>query len=222
MEAKRSFVDARASTSRAQNMHAEKPEGVSTAQETYPSLLKYFLQTCMKLLRDQKEVEGLQNLIDNYTGKGKTLPQQRTMHKVDKSKKMTCREMRLNVQIGDFEMDQVILDFGFDVNVFLKQTWKRMGKPTLQWSPIQLRMVNQQKVIPMRRLHGVIVDIEGTCTIDDFEVIEIVDGNNPYPTLLGIDWEFDMSTVINLKKHNMTFEKKELRVIVPLDLAKGA
>lgn len=78
-------------------------------------------------------------------------------------------------------------------------------------------MVNQQKVIPMRSIHGVTVDIEGACTIDDFKVIEIVDDSNPYPTLLDIDWEFDMNLVINLKKCNMTFEKKELRVIVPLD-----
>ena len=31
-----------------------------------------------------------------------------------------------------------------------------------------------------------------------------------------------MNVVINLKKHRMTFEKKELRVIVPLDPAEGA
>jgi len=34
----------------------------------------------------------------------------------------------------------------------------------------------------------------------DFEVIEIVDDNNPYPALLGIDWATDMNGVINLKK----------------------
>lgn len=91
----------------------------------------------------------------------------------------------------------------------------------LQWSPTQLRMANQQNIIPMGHLHEVIVDIEGVCTIADFEVIEIVDDRNPYPVLLRIDWEFDMNSVINLKKCNMTFEKKEMRFIVPLDLAKG-
>ena len=30
-----------------------------------------------------------------------------------------------------------------------------------------------------------------------------------------------MNSIINLKKRIMTFEKKELRVIVPLDLAEG-
>lgn len=51
-------------------------------------------------------------------------------------------------------------------------------------------MVNQQKIIPMGCLHGVIIDIEGASTLDDFEVIKIVDDSIPYPTLLEIDWAF--------------------------------
>jgi hypothetical protein len=119
-------------------------------------------------------------------------------------------------------MDQVILDLGSDANVLPKQTWERMGRPTLQWSPIQLRMANQQKIIPMGRLQGITVDIEGASALADFEVIEIVDDNNPYPALLGIDWATDMNGVINLKKRKMIFEKKSLRVVVPLDPAEGS
>jgi len=55
----------------------------------------------------------------------------------------------------------------------------------------------------------------------NFEVIEVVEDNNPYPALLGIDWATDMNGVINLKKHKMIFENKSLRVVVPLDLAVG-
>ena len=40
----------------------------------------------------------------------------------------------------------------------------------------------------MGRLHGDVVDIEGASVVDKFEVIEIVDDNNLYPTLLGLDW----------------------------------
>jgi len=43
----------------------------------------------------------------------------------------------------------------------------------------------------------------------DFEVIEIVDDNNPYPVLLGIDWVTDMNRVINLKTRKMIFEKRK-------------
>lgn len=51
-------------------------------------------------------------------------------------------------------MDQVILDLGSDVNVLPKQTWEPMGRPVLQWSLIQLRMVNQQKIIPIGWMQG--------------------------------------------------------------------
>lgn len=55
----------------------------------------------------------------------------------------------------------------------------------------------------MGHLYRVTVDIEDTCAITDFEVIEIVNDSNPCPSSLGIDWEFDMNVVINLKKHIM-------------------
>jgi len=97
-------------------------------------------------------------------------------------------------------MDQVILDLGSDANILPKQTWERMGRLVPQWSPIQLRMANQQKIIPMGRLQGVTVHIEGASALADFEVIEIVDDSNPYPAFLGIDWTTDMNGVINLKK----------------------
>lgn len=119
-------------------------------------------------------------------------------------------------------MDQVILDFGSDVNVLLTKTWECMGRHALQWSPIQLRMENQQKIFPMGRLQGVTVDIEGASTRTDFEVIEIVDDSNPYPALLGIYWATNMNKVMNLKKHKMIFKKKSLCVVVPLDLVEGA
>ena len=61
-------------------------------------------------------------------------------------------------------------------------------------------MANQQNILPMGRLQGVTIDIKGESTQKDFEVIKIVDDNNPYPTLLGIDWATDINGVINLKK----------------------
>jgi len=99
----------------------------------------------------------------------------------------TGMEMRLTMQIREYEMDQVILDLGSNMNVLPKQTWERIGKPVLQWSHIQLQMANQQKILPMGRLQGIMVDIEGVSALAYFEVIAIVDDINPYPALLGID-----------------------------------
>ena len=68
-------------------------------------------------------------------------------------------------------MDQVILDLGSYVNVLPKKTWQRMGEPKLEWSTIQLRMDNQQKIIPLGRLSKIVVDITVAKVRAELEVI---------------------------------------------------
>jgi len=96
-----------------------------------------------------------------------------------------------------------------------------MGKPHLDWSPIQLCLANQVKVLPIGQLSNVIVDVEGLRTYEDFEVIKIVDDTNPYPALIGIDWAIDNQTIINFKKRILSFEDEEMRVVSPIDPFEG-
>ena len=129
--------------------------------------------------------------------------------------------MRLTAQVGEFEMDEVILDLGSEVNVMTKQTWEQMGSPQLVRSPIHLRLANQQRVSPLGRLPQVPVDIDGVHSFADFEVIEIIGNSGPYPALLSIDWAIGSKAVIDLKRIQMTFEDAQIRVIVPLDPHQG-
>lgn len=104
--------------------------------EMEPSMLMMFLEACMKLLHDSKAIKGLQELINRCT---RTAPgEPRVVWKIGKHKKRMEREIVLTPHIGEYKMDQVILDLGLDGNVLLRQTWERMGRPMLQWSPIQL------------------------------------------------------------------------------------
>jgi hypothetical protein len=41
------------------------------------------------------------------------------------------REFGLNANIGNFNMGDVVLDLGFELNALPKNTWKCMGEPTL-------------------------------------------------------------------------------------------
>ena len=134
---------------------------------------------------------------------------------------MTGREMRMNAQIGDYEMDYIILDLGSDVNILTCQTWESMGKQHLDQPPIQLRLSNQAKVLPIGRLSNVILNVEGLRTYANFEVINIVDDTNPYPALLGIDWAINNQTIINFKKRILSFEDEEMRVVSPIDTFQG-
>ena len=118
-------------------------------------------------------------------------------------------------------MDEVVLDLGSEVNVMTMQTWEIMAKPNLAFSPIQLRLANQQGVISLGHLSSIPVDLDGVRSLVDFKVIEIIDDNTPYPIMLGIDWAFDNQAIINLKKKTMSFEGNGIPVIRPLDPALG-
>jgi hypothetical protein len=86
------------------------------------SNIKTFLQSCFKLLNDPSSVKVLQNLIEicNIEVEGKL--DQKTVNHLH-TRRRTIREFRLNANIGDFNMGDVVLDLGFEVNVFPKKTW---------------------------------------------------------------------------------------------------
>ena len=127
----------------------------------------------------------------------------------------------MNANIRDFNMGDIILDLGYEVNVLPNKTWQCMRDPTLGYSPVQLKLANQHRVLPIGRLKGVKVDLDGVHTKVDFEVIEIVDGTTPYPVLLGLDWAFDNQAIINWKTRKMAFESGEYKVIAPFDPSEG-
>jgi hypothetical protein len=42
----------------------------------------------------------------------------------------------MTTELGGYDMEGVMLDTGFDMNILLKKSWEVMGKPKLVWSPI--------------------------------------------------------------------------------------
>ena len=96
-----------------------------------------------------------------------------------------------------------------------------MGKPTLGWSPMQLRLANQAKVQPIGRVSKLVMDVEGMKNYVDFDVIEVVEGGGSYVSLLGIGWANDSMVVINFKKRMVTFENQDIRVISAMDPSEG-
>jgi hypothetical protein len=84
-----------------------------------------FLYTCIKLIQDESIVHELQNLLRQYE-LGKIDPlTNRAVHQVSK-KKRKKKELHLNAQIGEFDINYVVLDLGSEVNVRTKQTWALM------------------------------------------------------------------------------------------------
>jgi hypothetical protein len=164
-----------------------------------------FLCTCINLIKDERVVQELQHLLIQYEI-GRIAPLlNKEIHQVSRKIRKN-NELHLNAHIGDYDIDYVVFDLGSEVNVMTKHTWALMGKPKLIFSSIRLRMANQQAVSPFGRLEHVPVDIYGVRMFADFKVIEIVNDSFPYPTLLGIDWAFNNSTIVDLKKIRIRFE----------------
>jgi hypothetical protein len=49
-------------------------------------------------------------------------------------KTRTNREFMINANIGDFNMGDIILYLGYEVNVLPEKTWECMREPTLGYS----------------------------------------------------------------------------------------
>ena len=103
-------------------------------------------------------------------------------------------------------MDYTILYLGSNVNILTRKTWESMNKLQLDCSPIQLRLANQSKVLPIGILTQAPVEVKGLRTYADFKVIDIADDTNLYLALLGFDWEIDNQTIINFKRRILSFE----------------
>ena len=125
LEAKQDFFDPRPPVAPAQ-----QPQQQSQSQEASTdkvSTLSSFLQSCMKLLRNQNSLNELQKVIASCEPQ-RSSGKEKTVNRV----RRTGREMRLHAQIGEYDMIDVILDLASEVNVLTKQTWEQMGKPTLE------------------------------------------------------------------------------------------
>jgi hypothetical protein len=168
------------------------------------SCIKKFLQSCIQLFKDPSSIIILKNLLYRCTTNYEGNLDQRTVNHLH-ARRITNKEFRLNANIKYFNMGDVILDLGYEVNVLPKKTWKCMGEPTLGYSPVQLKLANQHRVLPRGRLKGVTIDLDRVCTKEDFKVIKIMDDTTPYLELLGLAWAFENQVIINLNTRKMKF-----------------
>ena len=94
--------------------------------------LQQFFESCLSLARDPEALVELETLLYHHDKAMKDYAVNFLQ------KRNTSKEMRMNIQIRDYEVDSVILDLGSDVNILTKKTWKFMGKLNLGCSPVHL------------------------------------------------------------------------------------
>jgi len=85
------------------------------------STIKNFLQSCVKILNDPSSVKVFENMLEicNTEEEGKLEEKKfNPLHT-----RRTTREFKLNANIGDFNMGDIIPDLGFELNALPKKTW---------------------------------------------------------------------------------------------------
>jgi hypothetical protein len=117
----------------------EMPSSMDHTTEAQPleqvSKIKKILQYCVKLLNDPSYVNILQNIIEKCNTKVEGKLEQKTVNHLH-TRRRKSREFKLNANIWDFNMGDIILDLGSEVNVLPKKTWQCMGEPMLGYSPV--------------------------------------------------------------------------------------
>jgi len=146
---------------------------------------------------------------------------ERHIGRVQRRKYIFGREFILNAHIDDYNISNVMIDLGSDINILPKKTWEAIGKPKLIYSPIQFCMDNQYCIYIFERLKNIEVDLDGVKTILEFKFIEIMGEKDSYPTLLGIDLAYENYDFMDLKKETMNFPVDGVKVIQPLDPYQG-
>jgi hypothetical protein len=99
------------------------------------STIKDFLQSCIKILSDPSYVKILQNIVEKCSNEIEQKLEPNIVNHLHTIRRKS-REFRLNANIGDFNMGDIILDLGSKLNVLPKKTWKCMGEPILGYSNV--------------------------------------------------------------------------------------
>ena len=86
---------------------------------TEVSKLRHLLSICLMLVQDKDVIAELQAIIDE-------IPVVSHIEKKVNQVRQKCKtghELRINVQIGDYDMEYIILDLGSNVNILTRYIW---------------------------------------------------------------------------------------------------
>jgi hypothetical protein len=98
-------------------------------------------------------------------------------------KEKECIEAR----IGDFDID-CVLDEETQMNIMTERTWEIIGRPAMIPSLRGIGLFRGKLVNLCGRLTQISMNVNGTSTEEDFEIIKFIEDNAPFTMLLGKPW----------------------------------
>jgi hypothetical protein len=116
---------------------------------------------------------------------------------------------------------QFMVNFGSQVNIFIKETWVQLRRPLLQPKINYLKLVDQRfiELIGTRKI--VNTSIRGIVTRVDFEVINLVEGIQSYLAPVRRPWGQNMKAMISLERDSIELKGSRRKIIIHLDPKEG-
>ena len=91
---------------------------------------------------------------------------------------------QVDLQINEFLIPRVVLNFRSQVNILTKSTWEKLGQPQLVKSDYYLKLADEGLVKPLGLCRNIKTTIMGISVKIDFKVIERKEGSTSYPALV--------------------------------------
>jgi hypothetical protein len=98
-------------------------------------------------------------------------------------KEKECIEARL----GDFDVD-CVLDKETQVNVMTERTWELLGNPAMVLPLGGIGLFRGKLITLCGKLARIPMNVNGTLTKEDFEIIKFIEDDAPFTMLLGRPW----------------------------------
>jgi hypothetical protein len=130
-------------------------------------------------------------------------------------------DRRVDLEINEVLIKQVVVDFGSQVNILPRETWIRLGRSALAPTLNYLKLVNQRLIEPIGILRNVDTQIMGIPTQVNFEVIDLVNGMSTYVAIVVWPWGRKMKENISLEKDRIELKGDGRKIIIPLDEKEG-
>ena len=102
----------------------------------------------------------------------------------------------LVVEVDGCTISKVLVDGGSGVNLMLESTAFDLGYTTFEETDQILRMVDQSRVIPARRLSQIPTRIGMVTYLQNFVIIRMGTGR-PFPMLLGRPWLYSAKVLVD-------------------------
>ena len=122
----------------------------------------------------------------------------------------------IRIQLGQYKLNNVLVDGGSVVNVMSNQLRKNLGLPRPKVAQFILGMANDAPVTPLGILSSVAITTHGVTIPATFVIIEMPERSN-FPIILGRPWLRDMNAIHDWARNQIRIHRQGRTIVIPVD-----